>query len=1392
MNLLFYSPLYFCFITLLSIFPQITFSQRKLITASITSCVQFADAGYFRVTPYVRKQTGDFFIYANHGTNSIRYIYSLNGNTGRYFFYDPSTSENIKNNDFTPIKKISTTLSSSDQDVIKSIIIQNNINNDIYLLTMNKNVNDYIQINNIKTGTSKNIIVKSFTGFADTQNDCLPSLFEIYDISQKKYFYFNCFLNNFYLTIQKYEFVDDDPNNKNLIQEKTGEDSYKLFDDTLNTMIMINCFLINDNKNIHCFYISDRGYLSVAIFDSENINKIDTAKIIDNANIILLNSNFIKSINIKNNIIAYIYFPTFDTSTFSANTLNLMLKEIKIDENLNSIDIVDYNNLINDYYILNSRNTFSNLMVFNNINDFIQLSQNQFCYINNGYGALSLIKFTLYENDSILDIKYFNWDLSSTFIPLNIELFAFQNFLGFSFYVLGSLGKTFPKFIITSYANSTDLIENDIQTSNYQITLKDYISIENNIFGYELYGVKIINLPSKNTGVTFFNPNDNKRVIKDDIIKNNGLIELIVSYDIISNNDPLFNKVYNIEFQGILSEPENFNDYNNKADLNELISVNNAIEFKHRNFYKGRIGLYNFTISNTIPEKICHENCISCIEQTNSDEDQKCLFCKEEFEEIEYNSTFLGKNINLYNCYTKCPENYIRNNITFKCEAVINEKNNKTNNTDNKNNKNNKINKNYEVLENVIENIDEYSDPETIIELEKMYLQVYSTNKEDIDRANEKAKENYLTTIEINDCINKIVEYYNYSSANELKMIKIDFNSTNGISDNMEFFIFDSNGKELNTSICEESSIIIKKPIKDNENIDLETAKYYSEKFGIDVYNASEEEFNDICTQFISENNTDVTIKNRREDYFQNVTFCEKNSVYLGINFSDNTAICSYMSAETKSYELFLQALKYKNSSCGCGNETLDKIMENYDLENNKKNEFLTTLYSSNYHIIKCYKLVFKFKIMLKNIGGWMNITLIILQIIFFIIFMKEKLNPVRNFIKDFNKELIKRKIIKKPEDEDEKLVTGYDPPKRQNSICTIDNTFNKREIKIHGFILDDDGIVSNITDKSNKKMVRRRNNNIENFIFKSPIRKKSKFSKANKNNNIDNENSNERGTVNDLTSTYQFENNKKKGNLRRVVAYFRDTETNNNINPINRKNEKIDSIIDKYEKQDEKINDLSFDEAVKNDKRNIIQIYKGYLVDVHILINLIFSPNYLELRYVKFIFFIFGIGFDGFLNAFFYDISIIENTYEVGGFDYFSEFPKTIYSTLATFVITFFVNFLTNEKDKLAELIEEYRVLPNYKEKLKEAMKCLKIKLALFFIIDILLMLFFWYYCSCFGAVYVNSSKYWLFGMFESVIMGMLLPFILTFITSVIRWISLKFKIEWLYSITKMLSFFH
>ena len=51
--------------------------------------------------------------------------------------------------------------------------------------------------------------------------------------------------------------------------------------------------------------------------------------------------------------------------------------------------------------------------------------------------------------------------------------------------------------------------------------------------------------------------------------------------------------------------------------------------------------------------------------------------------------------------------------------------------------------------------------------------------------------------------------------------------------------------------------------------------------------------FNDICQLFSSENESDVTISDRSNDYYQNVSFYDKDCDYEEINFEITNAICN-------------------------------------------------------------------------------------------------------------------------------------------------------------------------------------------------------------------------------------------------------------------------------------------------------------------------------------------------------------------------------------------------------------------------------------------------------------------------------------------------------------------
>ena len=88
---------------------------------------------------------------------------------------------------------------------------------------------------------------------------------------------------------------------------------------------------------------------------------------------------------------------------------------------------------------------------------------------------------------------------------------------------------------------------------------------------------------------------------------------------------------------------------------------------------------------------------------------------------------------------------------------------------------------------------------------------------------------------------------------------------------------------------------------------------------------------------------------------------------------------------------------------------------------------------------------------------------------------------------------------------------------------------------------------------------------------------------------------------------------------------------------------------------------------------------------------------------------------------------------------------------------------------------------LPKYKKKLK-------IKFALYFMICFILLIFFWCYLFCFGAIYPNTQIYLLKDTLISFGLSFLYPFVVYLFPSGVR-IALIRKPEYIYKLSKLLQ---
>ena len=137
---------------------------------------------------------------------------------------------------------------------------------------------------------------------------------------------------------------------------------------------------------------------------------------------------------------------------------------------------------------------------------------------------------------------------------------------------------------------------------------------------------------------------------------------------------------------------------------------------------------------------------------------------------------------------------------------------------------------------------------------------------------------------------------------------------------------YSSNCTLLDLSIYSNIDIRITKVITDISNLNYNTAKYLASQ-GIDIYNINDDFFNNFCNGIISVNNQDLTLDNKIEDIYANISFCDNDCEYQGINLETNKVICSYSVIQTnEENNNNTNTTKIKNKFIKVINELLNNI----------------------------------------------------------------------------------------------------------------------------------------------------------------------------------------------------------------------------------------------------------------------------------------------------------------------------------------------------------------------------------------------------------------------------------------------------------------------------------
>ena len=302
-------------------------------------------------------------------------------------------------------------------------------------------------------------------------------------------------------------------------------------------------------------------------------------------------------------------------------------------------------------------------------------------------------------------------------------------------------------------------------------------------------------------------------------------------------------------------------------------------------------------------------------------------------------------------------------------------------------------------------------------------------------------------------------------------------------------------------------------------------------------------------------------------------------------------------------------------------------------------------------------------------------------------------------------------------------------------------------------------------------------------FESKDPNKKliimKIKIKNKNNNNKIKKTNNNKK--------SHSSKNNKKENKSSKNIHIRRGSFTSNNnlvttkINDLNKnqvtKQSSLNKLIDEKDENlyvfenDYELNMLNFDDALQCDNRQFCDIYTSFIKNKQLICFSLLDFNSYNSPIIKKVIFFLSFIYHYGINAFFFTDDILDNIFvEEGKYNPMILTPNAVYSAMVTTVlIKLMVDFLVLTEKKVLQIKKE-TTEEKANELKKHLMKITCIKLSIFFFINIILLIFFWFYLTCFNAVYPNTQIFLVINTGISFVISNIFPFIYYIIPSFIK----------------------
>jgi hypothetical protein len=234
-----------------------------------------------------------------------------------------------------------------------------------------------------------------------------------------------------------------------------------------------------------------------------------------------------------------------------------------------------------------------------------------------------------------------------------------------------------------------------------------------------------------------------------------------------------------------------------------------------------------------------------------------------------------------------------------------------------------------------------------------------------------------------------------------------------------------------------------------------------------------------------------------------------------------------------------------------------------------------------------------------------------------------------------------------------------------------------------------------------------------------------------------------------------------------------------------------FDHLIDRTDDDVEKreLNNIPYRQALRIDKRSIFEIFISILINKLEFISLFVYRNPYSHYTLTISIYLYELLVDLTMNCFLYTDEVVSEKYHNNGeLTMFTSLSLSFISNIVSSIIVFIIAKLTNYTEIIESIVKDVKDKKKYIINVMRLFKYIKIRLGIFYFLQLSTILIMTYYLFIFCTVYHQSQGSIMVNYIIGACISLAISTGLTIIITILRVISIKYHYHQLFNISKYL----